>query len=152
MAQILTAMNKNGLRKGTKYLDDAFAWMDEAGIGSELIVRKKDGAILNTAVQRGDAVIPAELTENLYRWGSYDPDIVIPQVMSAARMNALAENGYRSVGGATGSNAGTFDQMLSLMVQFMPYLAEKTQVTLDGRGLVDYTSQEMAKRSRRVRG
>ena len=126
--------------------------MDEAGIGSELIVRKKDGAILNTAVQRGDAVIPAELTDNLYRWGSYDPDIVIPQVMSAARMNALAESGYRSVGGATGSNAGTFDQMLSLMVQFMPYLAEKTQVTLDGRGLVDYTSQEMAKRSRRVRG
>lgn len=152
MAQILSAMNKNGLRRGTKYLDDAFAWMDEAGIGSELIVRKKDGAILNTAVQRGDAVIPAELTDNLYRWGSYNPDIVIPQVMSAARMNALAESGYRSVGGATGSNAGTFDQMLSLMVQFMPYLAEKTQVTLDGRGLVDYTSQEMAKRSRRVRG
>lgn len=152
MAQILTAMNKNGLRRGTKYLDDAFAWMDEAGIGSELIIRKKDGAILNTAVQRGDAVIPAELTDNLYRWGSYNPDIVIPQVMSAARMNALAESGYRSVGGATGSNAGTFDQMLSLMVQFMPYLAEKTQVTLDGRGLVDYTSQEMAKRSRRVRG
>ena len=152
MAQILTAMNKNGLRRGTKYLDDAFAWMDEAGIGSELIVRKKDGAILNTAVQKGDAIIPADLTDNLYRWGSYDPDIVIPQVMSAARMNALAEAGYRSVGGATGSNAGTFDQMLSLMVQFMPYLAEKTQVTLDGRGLVDYTSQEMAKRSRRVRG
>lgn len=152
MAQILTAMNKNGLRRGTKYLDDAFAWMDEAGIGSELIIRKKDGAILNTAVQKGDAIIPADLTDNLYRWGSYDPDIVIPQVMSAARMNALAEAGYRSVGGATGSNAGTFDQMLSLMVQFMPYLAEKTQVTLDGRGLVDYTSQEMAKRSRRVRG
>jgi len=152
MAQILTAMNKNGLRRGTKYLEDAFAWMDEAGIGSELIIRKKDGAILNTAVQKGDAIIPADLTDNLYRWGSYDPDIVIPQVMSAARMNALAEAGYRSVGGATGSNAGTFDQMLSLMVQFMPYLAEKTQVTLDGRGLVDYTSQEMAKRSRRVRG
>lgn len=152
MAQILTAMNKNGLRRGTKYLDDAFAWMDEAGIGSELIIRKKDGAILNTAVQKGDAIIPEDLTENLYRWGSYNPDIVIPQVMSAARMNALAEAGYRSVGGATGSNAGTFDQMLSLMIQFMPYLAEKTQVTLDGRGLVDYTSQEMAKRSRRVRG
>ena len=99
MTQILSAMNKNGLRRGTKYLDDAFAWMDEAGIGSELIVRKKDGAILNTAVQRGDAVIPAELTDNLYRWGSYNPDIVIPEVMSAARMNALAESGYRSVGG-----------------------------------------------------
>ena len=152
MAQILTAMNKNGLRRGTKYLDDAFAWMDEAGIGSELIIRKKDGAILNTAVQKGDAIIPADLTDNLYRWGSYDPDIVIPQVMSAARMNALAEAGYRSVGGATGSSSGTLDQMLSLMAQFLPYMAEKTHVSIDGRAMVDFTSQEMAKRSRRVRG
>lgn len=152
MAQILTAMNKNGLRRGTKYLDDAFAWMDEAGIGSELIIRKKDGAILNTAVQRGDAIIPADLTENLYRWGAYNPDIVIPQVMSAARMNAMAEQGYRSVGGATGSSSGTLEQMLSLMAQFLPYLSEKTHVSIDGRAMVDFTSQEMAKRSRRVRG
>lgn len=152
MAQILTAMNKNGLRRGTKYLDDAFAWMDEAGIGSELIVRKKDGAILNTAVQKGDAVIPADLTENLYRWGAYNPDIVIPQVMSAARMNAMAEQGYRSVGGASGASIGTLDQMLSLMAQFLPYLSEKTHVSIDGRAMVDFTSQEMAKRSRRVRG
>ena len=152
MSQIYAAMRKQGLRRGTKDLQDAFAWMDEAGIGSELIVRKSDGAILNTAMQRGDAIIPADLTENLYRWGAYNPDIVLPQVMSAARMNAMAEQGYRSVGGATESSSGTLDQMLALMAQFLPYMAERTHVSIDGRGLVDYTSQEMAKRSRRVRG
>ena len=153
MNDILAALKKAGLRHGTKYLEDAFAWMDEAGLGSEMIVRKSDGAILNTAVQRGDAIIPADLTENLYRWGAYNPDLLIPEVMSAARMNAMAESGYRSVSEAGGRvESSMLEQMLGLMTEFLPYMAEKTHIVMDGDKLVDYASQNLAMRSRRYRG
>ena len=153
MNDILAALKKAGLRHGTKYLEDAFAWMDEAGLGSEMIVRKSDGAILNTAVQRGDAIIPADLTENLYRWGAYNPDLLIPEVMSAARMNAMAEAGYRSVSETGGrGESSMLEQMLGLMTEFLPYMAEKTHIVMDGDKLVDYASQNLAMRSRRYRG
>ena len=153
MNDILAALKKAGLKSGTKYLEDAFAWMDEKGLGSELIVRRSDGAILNTSVQRGDAIIPADLTDNLYRWGAYNPDLLIPEVMSAARMNAMAEAGYRSVAGAPrGADSSVLGQMLSLMSEFLPYMAEKTQIVMDGDQLVDYTSKGLAARSRRYRG
>ena len=46
-------------------------------------------------------------------------------------------------------------QMVQLMQTFMPYLAERMNVSIDGRKLVsatsDYTSQDMAMRSRRRR-
>ena len=47
------------------------AWTQEKG--AELIIRPSDGAIL-TPLKTNDAVIPANLTENLFKWGAINPD------------------------------------------------------------------------------
>jgi hypothetical protein len=153
--KILEAMTSHGLASGTKNLRKPFAWMDEMGLGSELIVRKSDGAILNTAVQMGDAIIPADLTNNLYKWGAIDPDS-IPHVMSTNAMNARLETGYRAMTSSRAGQDERIDTMLMLMERFMPFLAERPELIIDGKKLVsatsDYTNQDMLMRSRRYRG
>lgn len=153
--KILEAMTSHGLASGTKNLRKPFAWMDEMGLGSELIVRKSDGAILNTAVQMGDAIIPADLTNNLYKWGAIDPDS-IPHVMSTNAMNARLETGYRAMTSSKAGQDERIDTMLMLMERFMPFLAERPELLIDGKKLVsatsDYTNQDMLMRSRRYRG
>ena len=173
MDAILAAMKKKGLRTGSRYLDDTFAWMDEAGIGSELIIRRSDGAILNTAVQRGDAVIPANLTANLYKWGSVTPDVLMTDLaaqqralqayvaqvvgmVSMASLNDKLETGYQAL---TDKESRVIDdrldQMLDLMSQFLPYMAERTVINVDGREIAtataEYTGNELAMRQRRRR-
>ena len=57
---------------GTKNVSKRqLAWTQEDG--SEIIVRKSDGAIL-TPLEEGDGVIPNNLTNNLYEWGNYTPN------------------------------------------------------------------------------
>ena len=109
-----------------------------------------DGARLNTSVQRGDAIIPAANTENLWEWSKISP-FEIPSVMSASRMNALAETGYRNISGGAGSDA-VLGQILEVLNQFMPFVAEKTRVYLSGKDITDNTSRDMAMRQRRRRG
>ena len=60
-----------GYASGTKRVDrDKMAWTQENG--QEVIVRKSDGAIL-TPLNRGDAVIPNDLSNNLFAWGKENP-------------------------------------------------------------------------------
>lgn len=62
--------------KGTKKVNkDELAWTNENmdKVGSEMIVRPSDGAIL-TPLKANDAVIPANLVQNLFKWGAINPD------------------------------------------------------------------------------
>ena len=77
--QILSALKKKGLRNGsTRVGNDGMVWMDEelGDIGPEMIIRKSDHAIL-TRVQANDSVIPADLADNLFKWGAMNPDSFI---------------------------------------------------------------------------
>ena len=73
-----------GYKKGTKSVPkDGIAWTQEGSSGKskpELIVRKKDGAII-TDVHRGDAIIPNNLTENLFEWGALSPKQMLGDMM-----------------------------------------------------------------------
>lgn len=74
--KILNKLNKKNYAKGTKRVDDdLFAWTNENAdkIGPELIVRPSDGAIL-TPLKANDSVIPANLADNLFKWGAISPD------------------------------------------------------------------------------
>lgn len=62
--------------KGTKRIHkDQLAWTNEYAdkVGSEMIVRPSDGAIL-TPLKANDSVIPANLADNLFKWGAISPD------------------------------------------------------------------------------
>lgn len=63
------------LATGTKrFGKNGFAWTNEnLKNGSELIIRPSDGAIL-TPLKANDAVIPANLANNLFKWGAINPD------------------------------------------------------------------------------
>lgn len=70
---ILTKLKEIGYAQGTKdYQGDGLAWMDEAGAGSEMIIRKSDNAIL-TRLQPHDQIVPEAMTRNLWSWASIDP-------------------------------------------------------------------------------
>ena len=55
--------------------NNQLAWTNEAwdAIGPEMIVRASDNAIL-TPLKANDAVIPANLAQNLFKWGAINPD------------------------------------------------------------------------------
>ena len=68
--------NIYGFKKGTKNLpEDLLAWTNENWdkIGPEIIVRPQDNAIL-TPMKANDSVIPANLADNLFKWGAISPD------------------------------------------------------------------------------
>ena len=74
--QISDIKKKYGLKKGAKNLPkDLLAWTNEDWdkIGSELIIRPDDNAIL-TPLKANDSVIPANLADNLFKWGAISPD------------------------------------------------------------------------------
>lgn len=81
-----------GYKKGTKSVPkDGIAWTQEGSSGKskpELIVRKKDGAII-TDVHRGDAIIPNNLTENLFEWGALSPKQMFGDMMMKPVMTMI---------------------------------------------------------------
>ena len=70
------ALNQiSGYKKGSKSIPkEQLAWTQEDS--PEIIVRKKDGAIL-TKLEPRDSVIPGNLSENLFKWGGINPDTLI---------------------------------------------------------------------------
>ncbi len=93
---ILRKLKEVGYAQGTKnYQGDGFAWMDEEG--SEMIVRKNDGAIL-TRVKKGDSIIPADLTENLWKWGAIDPFFMMQGLQASPALPNGALKGGTNVG------------------------------------------------------
>ena len=154
-----SVINAVGLKKknasGIRSVSDLFAWMDENGIGSEMIVRQ-DGARLNTNVQPGDAIIPAVSTQNLWDWSKLNPTEMIAGLRAQqAAMNARAlQMGSGSMVGSNGM-ADMMNGIFQLMSKYMPYIAEQKTISVDGRELagatVGYMSEELAMRSRRQR-
>lgn len=74
----------NKFKKGTKRIGvDQLAWTNEnwQKDGSELIISKRDGAIL-TPLKAGDSVIPANLVDNLFKWGAIDPSMLQDKFVS----------------------------------------------------------------------
>ena len=74
--KILKKLKAKKYAKGTKNISkDLLAWTNEDWnkIGSEMIVRPSDGAIL-TPLKAKDSVIPANLADNLFKWGAISPD------------------------------------------------------------------------------
>jgi hypothetical protein len=166
-------MDTKGFASGSKYLDEFFAWMDELGLGSEMIVRKSDGARLNTNVRPGDAIIPAASTENLWDWSKISPSellssldrqqMLISQyvaavtsgVASMAAMNSRVLTADVAVGASGSGVAQLMSGMLALMEEYMPYIAERQTISVDGKELAGatagYMSEELAMRARRLR-
>ena len=66
-----------GLKKATK---EELAWTQEDG--PEMVFSPSVGAVL-TKINPGDSVIPNNLTENLFKWGTINPDKVIPYSANA---------------------------------------------------------------------
>lgn len=153
MTKMLKALKKKGFSAGTSDLDDFFAWMDEAGIGSEMIIRKSDSARLNTSVRPGDAIVPAANTANLWDWSKLAPADMLA-VASEASLNAraLAEAPIRQNADAM---VGMMTDMFGLMQEYMPYIAAARTLSVDGRELAQatspYTSNIFAMNSRRKR-
>ena len=173
--QILQALRKHGYRSGTQRLEDLFAWMDEAGIGSEMILRRSDGAALRTGLQKGDAIVPAESTQTLWAWSRINPNAFMTGLAEQQRalqayvtqmagsvnfgtMNdSLLASDRRITGGGSGQEM--LAQMLDLMSQYMPYMAESNVLYLGqrdeknlARRTAGYTGTELAARTRRRRG
>ena len=171
--KILNALKKKGYRSGTRRLDEDFAWMDEEGAGSEMLVRKTDGAIL-TRAKKGDAIIPADLTDNLFSWGRVAPEellaklerqqqalqAMVAQTVQAADIAALNQRlqmGYAVPAMASGDSEmrRVVTDMMELMSRFLPYLAKRQEVVLDSgklvSGISDQMSNELAMRNRRRR-
>lgn len=74
----------NKFKKGTKRVGtDQLAWTNEnwQKDGSELIISKRDGAIL-TPLKAGDSVIPADLADNLFKWGAINPSMLQDKFVS----------------------------------------------------------------------
>lgn len=91
----------SGYARGTKYVPkDQLAWTQENG--PEMIVSPSTGAVL-TKVTKGDSVIPANLTENLFKWGAINPQSVLPITSSSVLPGGLnttpmvIENHYDSL-------------------------------------------------------
>lgn len=151
----LNALNKAGYRTGTKRIgSDGLIWMDEElGNGApEMIVRKSDNAIL-TRAQASDAIIPANLVNNLFKWGAIDPATM--NVASMAALNMRLAEGYQQMARSSSMERDKLDEMLALMNQFMPYLSERMTVPIQSRKAVsvmsDDISRDMAARARRRR-
>ena len=151
----LTKLKKQGFRTGTKYLtEDGLIWMDEelSRKGPEMIVRKSDNAIL-TRAKAGDSIIPANLANNLFKWGAIDPESISAAAMST--LNSRLLEGYKVQAAASGKQVEQLAQMLELMTEFMPYMAQRMTVPIQSRDAVavmsDDISRNMAARFRRTR-
>ena len=147
-------MVKLGLRTGTKRVGaNGIAWIDELldQQGPEMIVRKADKAIM-TRLEANDAVIPANLAQNLFKWGAIDPDQIRVPTMNA--LNSRLAESYAAQTRKDGNSA----EMLMLVGEIMAYLpeiAKAVDMKISGKSLVeatsDYTSRDLAMRARRRR-
>ena len=141
---ILNKLKADGLRTGTRrFGDNTIAWIDELldQKGPEMIVRKSDKAIM-TRLEASDAVIPADLASNLFKWGAINPDAIRVPTMNG--LNASMASGYREQTRITDRTSDMVQEMAMLLAEFLPYLAENRNVYLDGKTLVGSTSARMS--------
>lgn len=143
--KLLAVAYKGGKRTGSRRLgSDGLVWMDEllGSVGPEMIVRKSDNAIL-TRAQASDAIIPANLADNLFKWGAIDPTAL--NTASMATLNQKLLEGYQASTRASAQQTARMDEILGLMAEFLPYLAEKTRVTISSREAAEAMSADMSR-------
>ena len=137
--------NKSGKARGTRRVGSGgMVWMDEFldSIGPEMIISRSDNAIL-TRAQASDAIIPANLADNLFKWGAIDPTQINTASMTALNQRLL--DGYQASLRASTQQTARMDEILGLMAEFLPYLAEKTRVTISSRDAAEAMSADMSR-------
>ncbi len=155
--KILKALKKRGYASGSAYItEDQLALVDE--LGEELRISKA-GRI--AYLQKGDGVIPANLTKNLMDWGKFSPAVLSSAVNGAAVNAALMRVGRTAAEPMTqavevlASRADRTEVMLAQLVGLVDRLS-RMQINMDGEkvgNLVTPTvSGNMAKSIRRFRG
>ena len=140
--KILKAMKAAGLAGGTRSLSGNWAWMDEdlQTIGPEMIIRKSDNAIL-TRLKAHDAVVPANLTDNLFKWGTINPDAL--GLASEASINGRLMTSMSTQTRMAQQANGDILAALATIISYMPEIAAGMRPTIDGRQLVQATSEYM---------
>lgn len=83
--------SKKGYAKGTTSIPYTGSHWTHSG---ELLVRK-DGAYL-TPLSKGDGVIPANLTENLMKWGAVDPSAFLMKMGKIPTTNNTSNTTYNN--------------------------------------------------------
>lgn len=152
---LLEALKAKGFAGGSRRVSGGLSWIDEQldSIGPEMVVRRADKAIL-TRLEASDAVVPANLASNLFKWGAIDPDQL--QVASMAYLNDKLAAGYAAqMQAAAGSGSSALGTVVALLESFLPYLAQPTRAVVSRdeviREISDGMSIELAQRARRVR-
>lgn len=91
-----------GYASGIKNVDkDKLAWTQENN-KDEIIIRKSDNAIL-TPLNRGDSVIPNNLSNNLFDWGKNNPQEFTNSLIHGIPNIPKAQNQHNSVNVQLGS-------------------------------------------------
>jgi len=165
--EILQLLKKRGYASGGTISRSGYAWKDEFGI--EAIIRRSDNAKLKP-VQAGDLIVTADDTARLARWGNYDADAAFSAIEAIkdqalktqsqmsemiANMNAMggiaALNHLMDTGMPTPTQTtdlsqmeNMMGQMMSIMSQFLPYLAQNTEIRMDTGALVGALQKDMS--------
>ncbi|MBR6398885.1 MAG: hypothetical protein IKS06_08355 [Lachnospiraceae bacterium] len=151
--KILEALKAHGLREGTTNAAGGAAWIDEDldSTGPEIVVRKSDKAIL-TRLQAADAVIPADLSKNLFAWGAYNPEGF--GTASMAYLNDKLAQAYNAQAQSSRDNLAAINQIIGILGDYLPHITDGHEICLDTGVLVGALagemSRELARRSRRT--
>ena len=171
--KLLNAMKKAGLRSGSRRVRGVPVWMDEDGLGSEMVISRSDNAIL-TRIPAGSTVVPANLTDNLWQWGSIAPAQFLASVQRqqasmtdyvnrmAASVNVAALNRQlislqtaSPVQGSAAAGGDVLVRVFDLLSAYLPEISRNRDMYVSGRkvtgALSDPISEELAMRSRRRR-
>ncbi|WP_373219169.1 phage tail tape measure protein [Ruminococcus sp. 5_1_39BFAA] len=130
-----------GYAKGTRRASKTQeAWVNE--LGTEMIVRPSDGAIM-AGIKKGDGVVPADLTDNLFAWGEIDPAAFISNLIG--KLNNRA---------STGQAGNTINQHYDSLLNVEGNVDSTVVTDLNKfaktfyKGAYDYTMKTIAKDAR----
>jgi hypothetical protein len=132
---ILKKLKAKGYATGKKrFEEDGEYWLHEG----ELLIRKSDNGILKT-MNAGEGVIPANLTENLMKWGEQTPDSFLSDAKAAlnpagiGKLNRLMESTPTTVVNIDNGNLESMmQQMLSGMQNMVDAFSGMQMVTDTG--------------------
>ena len=144
--ELTNLKNSSGHRGGTRsVLGSGLDWIHE----NEIWINANADAMA-VPFTSGDAVIPAGLTDNLFKWGAINPD----RLASGAEMNRMLSSGY-APGRQAQQDTQLLEQMIGIMSEMLPFIQAKQNIYLDSGqlvgGTVEGTSNELAMRQRRRR-
>ena len=125
--------SKKGYAKGTTSIPYTGSHWTHSG---ELLVRK-DGAYL-TPLSKGDGVIPANLTENLMKWGAVDPSAFLMKMGKIPTTNNTSNTTYNN----------SYDSLLTVYGDVDKEALPELQEIL--KKACDYTNKYNAREARKL--